>query len=229
MLNKATMSKFGVRLGEVTLAFYQALSARAAPWDSSHTSTRHKLDWRGKAVWIVGASSGIGSATASALHACGARVMVSARNAACPGRLCSPTPRLHRAGAGRDRPCGSACGGERPCCEKAHSTAWCTALAITTPCAASPWTLTMCCATWMSTTTGALYLLDAVVAPMRGARHRPHQPGRQCGGVSGLAQRAGLWAHQGSADQPGRNAVPGPQGQRRRACPSSTPALYKPR
>jgi NAD(P)-dependent dehydrogenase (short-subunit alcohol dehydrogenase family) len=36
-------------------------------------------DWRGKTVWIVGASSGIGEATASALHALGASVTVSAR------------------------------------------------------------------------------------------------------------------------------------------------------
>lgn len=38
-------------------------------------------DWRGRACWIIGASSGIGQATASALHARGARVTVSARNA----------------------------------------------------------------------------------------------------------------------------------------------------
>lgn len=37
-------------------------------------------DWRGKTAWIVGASSGIGLATASALLARGARVAVSARN-----------------------------------------------------------------------------------------------------------------------------------------------------
>lgn len=37
-------------------------------------------DWHGKTVWIVGASTGIGAATASALHARGARVTVSARN-----------------------------------------------------------------------------------------------------------------------------------------------------
>jgi NAD(P)-dependent dehydrogenase (short-subunit alcohol dehydrogenase family) len=36
-------------------------------------------DWRGKTVWIVGASSGIGQATAAALHGLGARVIVSAR------------------------------------------------------------------------------------------------------------------------------------------------------
>ena len=39
-------------------------------------------DWHGKTVWLVGASSGIGQATAHALHARGARVVVSARNAA---------------------------------------------------------------------------------------------------------------------------------------------------
>ena len=38
-------------------------------------------DWRGKTAWLVGASSGIGLATATALHAQGAKVFVSARNA----------------------------------------------------------------------------------------------------------------------------------------------------
>ncbi len=37
-------------------------------------------DWRGKTVWLVGASSGIGRATAQALHAQGAKVIVSARS-----------------------------------------------------------------------------------------------------------------------------------------------------
>jgi NAD(P)-dependent dehydrogenase (short-subunit alcohol dehydrogenase family) len=39
-------------------------------------------DWHGKTVWLVGASSGIGLATAQALHGQGARVVVSARSAA---------------------------------------------------------------------------------------------------------------------------------------------------
>lgn len=37
-------------------------------------------DWRDRVVWVVGASSGIGRATAARLHALGAVVVVSARN-----------------------------------------------------------------------------------------------------------------------------------------------------
>lgn len=39
-------------------------------------------DWQGRTVWLVGASSGIGQATAARLHALGARVAVSGRQAA---------------------------------------------------------------------------------------------------------------------------------------------------
>ena len=38
--------------------------------------------WQGQSVWVIGASSGIGRATAAALHALGARVTVSARKEA---------------------------------------------------------------------------------------------------------------------------------------------------
>ena len=38
-------------------------------------------DWQGRTAWLIGASTGIGRATASALHAAGARVIVSARQA----------------------------------------------------------------------------------------------------------------------------------------------------
>ncbi len=37
-------------------------------------------DWHGKTVWLLGASTGIGCATAAALHAQGAQVIVSARH-----------------------------------------------------------------------------------------------------------------------------------------------------
>jgi len=36
--------------------------------------------WRGKRVWLVGASTGIGKATAELLYAQGAQVIVSARS-----------------------------------------------------------------------------------------------------------------------------------------------------
>lgn len=39
-------------------------------------------EWQRRTVWLVGASTGIGRATASALHARGAKVVVSARNVA---------------------------------------------------------------------------------------------------------------------------------------------------
>ena len=39
-------------------------------------------DWHDRVVWVVGASSGIGLATAQALQACGARVVLSARSPA---------------------------------------------------------------------------------------------------------------------------------------------------
>lgn len=38
-------------------------------------------DWRGKRVWVIGASTGIGRATAELLHALGASVAMSARSA----------------------------------------------------------------------------------------------------------------------------------------------------
>jgi NAD(P)-dependent dehydrogenase (short-subunit alcohol dehydrogenase family) len=47
-------------------------------------------DWHGKTAWIVGASSGIGRATALALLARGARVAVSARNGEALEELAAP-------------------------------------------------------------------------------------------------------------------------------------------
>ena len=49
-------------------------------------------DWHGRTAWIVGASSGIGHALASALHAQGARVVVSARSAESLNAFCAAHP-----------------------------------------------------------------------------------------------------------------------------------------
>ena len=49
-------------------------------------------DWRGRVVWLVGASSGIGAATARALHARGATVVVSARGLPTLNALCAVHP-----------------------------------------------------------------------------------------------------------------------------------------
>lgn len=65
-------------------------------------------DWRGKTVWLVGASTGIGAALAEALHAAGAQVAVSARGAdklaafeqAHPGSLALPVDVLDAAALG---------------------------------------------------------------------------------------------------------------------------------
>lgn len=48
--------------------------------------------WAGRRVWLVGASSGIGRATAQALHAQGAQVIVSARDAAALEKFASQHP-----------------------------------------------------------------------------------------------------------------------------------------
>jgi NAD(P)-dependent dehydrogenase (short-subunit alcohol dehydrogenase family) len=48
--------------------------------------------WAGRVVWLVGASSGIGAATAAALHAAGARVVVSARGLPALNALCAVHP-----------------------------------------------------------------------------------------------------------------------------------------
>jgi NAD(P)-dependent dehydrogenase (short-subunit alcohol dehydrogenase family) len=52
-------------------------------------------DWRGKRVWVVGASSGIGRALAQALDARGARVVVSGRDAAALQAFTAAHPSAH--------------------------------------------------------------------------------------------------------------------------------------
>lgn len=49
-------------------------------------------DWTGKTAWLVGASTGIGRATAALLHAAGAQVVVSARSAPVLERFAAEHP-----------------------------------------------------------------------------------------------------------------------------------------
>jgi NAD(P)-dependent dehydrogenase (short-subunit alcohol dehydrogenase family) len=66
-------------------------------------------DWRDRTVWVLGASTGIGRATASLLHAQGAQVVVSARSeqaladfvAAHPGSVAVPLDVTDRAAVER--------------------------------------------------------------------------------------------------------------------------------
>jgi short-subunit dehydrogenase len=48
--------------------------------------------WTGRRVWLIGASTGIGRATAELLHSKGAHVIVSARNASALGALATQYP-----------------------------------------------------------------------------------------------------------------------------------------
>jgi NAD(P)-dependent dehydrogenase (short-subunit alcohol dehydrogenase family) len=52
-------------------------------------------DWRGRVVWLLGASSGIGAACAERLHAAGAQVVVSARRAVVLQAMAQRLPGLH--------------------------------------------------------------------------------------------------------------------------------------
>jgi len=103
-------------------------------------------DWQGRRVWIIGASSGIGRAVAEALHARGARVIVSARQQVALHAFAQQHPgSLALALDVTDRQAVAA----RPvrCLPPGRWTLCATAPDTTSRCVLTRWTWTSCCAT----------------------------------------------------------------------------------
>jgi NAD(P)-dependent dehydrogenase (short-subunit alcohol dehydrogenase family) len=124
--------------------------------------------WQGRRVWIVGASSGIGRATASLLHARGAQVIVSARNAqalqdfvaAHPGSQALPCDATDPAQVQR-------------CAAQVLATGTptlvCYCAGTYQPLRANAWNLGVMQQHLAVNYTGALHLLDAVLPALRAA------------------------------------------------------------
>lgn len=73
----------------------QTYSERTAMFSLFRPLNPPLTDWSGRVAWLIGASTGIGAATALALHAQGAKVMVSARGHAALMHLCQGRERLY--------------------------------------------------------------------------------------------------------------------------------------
>jgi NADP-dependent 3-hydroxy acid dehydrogenase YdfG len=90
-------------------------------------------DWRARRVWLVGASTGIGRALRPALHAQGAQVIVSARQAAALNAFVLEHPGAQALALDATDAKGRPASGQHRCLPKARWTAWCTAPATTAP------------------------------------------------------------------------------------------------
>ncbi|RYX94574.1 MAG: SDR family NAD(P)-dependent oxidoreductase [Comamonadaceae bacterium] len=139
-------------------------------------------DWHGRTVWLVGASTGIGRATASALHAAGARVIVSARNAQAldsftaehPGAVAMPMDVADAADVARAGAAVLALGG-------LDGVMYCAG--YYTGQRATAWSLSEMLKHEQVNYTGVLYVLDAVL---------PHLLSRRAGFISLVSSVAGF-------------------------------------
>ena len=163
--------------------------------------------WQGRRVWLVGASTGIGRATAAKLHAAGARVAVSARSALPlesfaiqhPGSLALPLDATDRVAM-------------RAASE--HIVAEWGGLDMAVYCAgyykpmrATAFDLDDALRHEQVNYVGALYMLDAVLPTLLRQKSGHISLVSSVAGFRGLPQGAGLRPDQGGADQPGRVAV----------------------
>ena len=167
-------------------------------------------DWTGRTAWLVGASTGIGRATASLLHARGARVVVSARNAraldefvaAHPGSLGLPLDVTDRAAV--------AAAATQVVAERG-------AIDLVLYCAghyramrATDFDLDEALRHVQVNQVGALHVIAAVLPVLLEQRTRPPEPRLERRRLPRPAELDRLRADQGGADQPGRDAVPRP-------------------
>jgi len=147
-------------------------------------------DWRGRRVWLVGASTGIGRALAHKLHGLGATVIVSARKAAelnafvaeHPGSLALPLD-VTDATAVQAATASALQGGplDLVCYCAGHYRAM----------RATAMDLDDLLRHQRVNTEGALHLLHAVTPALLAAA-RPPQPRQQRGRLSGLAAEPGI-------------------------------------
>lgn len=124
--------------------------------------------WQGRRVWIVGASSGIGRATASLLHARGAQVIVSARNAQALQDFVATHP------GSQALPCDATDPAQvQRCAAQVLATGTptlvCYCAGTYQPLRANAWNLGVMQQHLAVNYTGALHLLDAVLPALRAA------------------------------------------------------------
>ncbi len=124
--------------------------------------------WQGRRVWIVGASSGIGRATASLLHARGAQVIVSARNAQALQDFVAAHP------GSQELPCDATDPAQvQRCAAQVLATGTptlvCYCAGTYQPLRANAWHLGVMQQHLAVNYTGALHLLDAVLPALRAA------------------------------------------------------------